>query len=267
MKKHLIILLLIVAQMQSNVFAQLLNTGWKSPTALHAPNNWTNPQNVFVSDDVYATVAHQSGCRCPFMDLSWDDGVNFTTYNLFGPYGTMDSFDTQGDSTDDWGHTWTTTELSDPIFVLRIWNPSTLIRQGYAAFQFGIPAGSSISGIEVRVEDHGDSNYVQEFVDVIEARVFYNSPNAVNEIYAGNSPVNVYPNPAHNTIHFLFGNNENRIQLQIINLSGQVVQEKIYENIIADVDYNSDINRLSPGIYFVNFISGQRTVNTRIIKQ
>ena len=267
MKKYLLFLLLTGTQIRSNIFAQLLNTGWKSPTITHLPNGWTNPQNAFLSDNVYATVVHQSGCRCPFMDLSWDNGVTFTNYNLFGPYGTIDSFDMQGDSTDDWGHVWTTTELSDPVFVLRIWNPSTLIRQGYAAFQFGIPAGSGISGIEVQVEDHGDSNYVQEFVDVIQAKIFYSAPNAVNEIYADNSPVNVYPNPAHNFIHLLFAKDESKMQLQIINLSGQLIQEKVLEKIIAGADNKLDISQLSPGIYFINLISEQRIVNTRIIKQ
>src|SRR5262245_51211950 len=117
MKKYLPVILLLLCQNHTKLCAQLQNTGWKSPSATHAPNGWTNPQNAFASDDIYTTVAHQSGCRCPFVELSWDNGTNFTSYNLFGPYGTMDYFDIQGDSADDWGHFWTTTELSDPVFV------------------------------------------------------------------------------------------------------------------------------------------------------
>jgi hypothetical protein len=267
MKRYLTIAALLVIHTQANVFAQLQNTGWKSPTATHLPNGWTNPQNAYISDNVYTTVAHQSGCRCPFVELSWDNGTNYTSYNLFGPYGTSDSFDTQGDSTDDWGHAWAVSELSDPLFVLRIWNPSTLIRQGYSAFQFGIPAGSSISGIEVQIEEHGDSNYVQEFVDVIQARVYYYLPNAVNEIYSNSNLINVYPNPATNFIHLRFGDEEGRLQLQIVNLSGQIMQEKILESVISGSDYTMDMSHLSAGIYFINIISNQRIINTRIIKE
>jgi type IX secretion system substrate protein len=267
MKKYLIIILFLLLQTRANVFAQLQNSGWKSPASTHAPNGWTNPQNAYASDDVYTTVAHQSGCRCPFMDLSWDNGTNYTSYNLFGPYGTSDSFDIEGDSTDGWGHAWIASELSDPVFVLRIWNPSTLIRQGYSAFQFGIPGGSSISGIEVRVEEHGDSNYVQEFVDVIQARVYYYLPNAVNEIYSNSNLVNVYPNPANDFIHLRFGHEEAKLQLQIVTLSGQLIHEKRLEGVIAGSDYKMDICHLSPGIYFINIISDQRIINTRILKE
>ncbi len=109
MKRYLLILPLY-GLFCTTAFSQLQNTGWKSPSATHAPNGWTNPQNAYASDDVYATVAHQSGCRCPFMDLSWDDGISYTPYKLFGIFGTSDIFIAEGDSTDDWGHVWTATD-------------------------------------------------------------------------------------------------------------------------------------------------------------
>src|SRR6185436_14210473 len=263
MKKYLIGLFLLPIQ---NLYAQLQNTGWKSPSAIHAPNGWTNPQNAYLSDDIYTTVAHQSGCRCPFVELSWDDGTNYTSYNLFGPYGTIDSFGTQGDSTDDWGHPWIASELSDPVFVLRIWNPSTLIRQGYSAFQFGIPAGSNISGIEIRIEEHGDSSYIQEFVDVIQAKVYYSLPNGINQIYSGNGLINLYPNPADKVIHFRAGFEEDKLQLQILNLSGQLLLEERVDHITPGDDHTMDISFLSPGIYFLNIVGDKRIINARFIK-
>lgn len=246
-------------------FAQLQNTGWKSPSATHAPNGWTNPQNAYVSDDVYTTVAHQSGCRCPFMDLSWDDGTSYTPYKLFGIFGTVDFFITEGDSTDNWGHAWTVTELSDPIFVLRIWNPSTLIRQGYAGFQFGIPPGSTVSGIEVRVEEHGDTAYITEFVDVIQARVYYYAPTVVNEVYADSYPVSVYPNPAQDKVHIRVNDNEGKMQVNIFNASGQLMNEMSFPASAANGDYVADINHLEAGMYFINIITAGKSINTKLI--
>jgi hypothetical protein len=243
----------------------LQNTGWKSPSAIHSPFDWTTPEKAYVSDDTYATVIHGSGCRCPFMDLSWDDGTSYGTSNIFGPYGTIDSYRTQGNSTDGWGHTWNDYELSDSVFVLRIWNPSTLLKQGYAVFGFGIPSGSSISGIEVQVEAHGDSNFTKEMVDHIQAKVYYYLPTAVNEIYADNNPVRVYPNPAHQSIHLRFSNDESATQLQILSMEGRLVSEKTLEEKISGNDYTFDVSHLSSGIYFLNITTASRTINTRVV--
>ena len=169
MKKQLHVTIFLVLLVHAAVFSQLQNTGWRRPAATHLPDDWTDPQNAFSSDDQYAQVIHQSGCRCPFMDLSWDDGTSYSSSNIFGPYGITDSYRTQGDSTNGWGHTWTDSELSDSSFVLRIWNSSTLLKQGYANFGFGIPAGSTISGIEVEVEARGDTGYTLDMVDAIQA--------------------------------------------------------------------------------------------------
>ncbi len=267
MKKQLLPVIFCVMISTSVSSAQFLNTGWKRPTATHFPNDWTNPQNAFGSDDMYAEVLHQSGCRCPFMDLSWDNGTNYSSSNIFGPYGTTDSYRIQGDSTDGWGHSWTDAELNDSTFVLRIWNSSTLLRQGYANFGFGIPAGSNIGGIEVRVEAHGDSSYLMDFVDIIEVNVYYLLPTPVNEVYSSLGPVNVFPNPAHDAIHMHFIRDSENEKIQIINIRGQMVAESIFSNILAGNDYAMDVSRLEPGIYFLNIVNGQRAINTRIAIQ
>jgi len=248
-------------------YAQLQNTGWRRAGAIHLPNDWTNPHNASGSDDQYAEVVHQSGCRCPFMDLSWDDGVNFTSSVIFGPYDTTDSYRTNGDSTDNWGHAWTDDQLGDSAFVLRIWNSSTLLKQGYSHFSFGIPSGSSIAGIEVRVEAHGDSSYLTDFVDNIEARVYYLIPNAVNEIYLHDHAINIFPNPAHGLIHFRFAHDVGDQKIQLINLQGKVISENFFPATLEGNDYAMDIRSFSPGLYFVNIIGETKTVNARVAIQ
>jgi hypothetical protein len=232
--------------------AQLQTTGWKRATATHFPNDWTNPQNAFGSDDQYAEVLHQSGCRCPFMDLSGDGGTSWSSSNIFGIYGTTDSWRTQGDSTDGWGRSWTDAELSDSNFVLRIWNSSTLLRQGYANFGFNIPAGSTISGIEVRVEARGDSGYTMDYVDVIEIQVYYSLPTAVHEFTTKSGLQSVFPNPATDYISFRF----NKLtEIRLIDLQGQVLETKTFETTTGTLD----VTRYAPGIYFLQESGGSMT--------
>lgn len=156
------------------LFASAFSTGFQSPSATPAPNGgWVNPENAFASDDVYTEVPHGSGCRCPFLYLSWNNGVNYTSANIVGPFGTTDNTMTTGSSSDLWGHAWTESELTNANFRLKIANPSTLIEQGYGDFNFNIPPGSVITGIEVRVEQHGDAGFTMEYVDHIQVNVHY----------------------------------------------------------------------------------------------
>ena len=245
-----------------SAFAQLQNTGWRRPMATHAPNNWTNPQNAFGSDNQYAEVIHQSGCRCPFMDLSWDDGVNFSNSVIFGPYDTVDTWRTNGDSTDNWGHSWSDSEFSDSLFVLRIWNSSTLLKQGYSHFSFGIPAGSVPSGIEVRVEAHGDTGYTYDMVDAIEANVYYYLPTKINEAYADERLINVFPNPAHDQLHLMLEKENSFQHLQIVNAAGEIVLSQVISDNNAE---HLDISRLAPGVYFLNVMGEKEFVRAQLM--
>jgi hypothetical protein len=263
MEKYLLLSFVLFTQV--NVHAQTQNTGWKSPTAIHAPNSWTNPQNAFVSDTLYATVIHQSGCRCPWIDLSWNNGTAYTNNNLVGPFSTVDSYQSVGSDTDKWGRAWIPADFIDSVFALRIANPSISIKQGYSGFGFGIPSGSTIKGIEVQVEEHGDSAFTIEYVNVIQVRVYYDLPTPVNEVYAGNNLVSVYPNPTHNSAHFRLSKDSGKVQIQILNLAGQQVEETELVDISKDTDYPLDMSHLSPGIYFLTITTVERVVNTRIV--
>src|SRR5687767_15693871 len=99
-------------------FAQ--STGFMSPTNTAMPNGFTNPTLAFVSDNQWASVAHQSGCRCPFIYLSWNGGTNYSSAQLLGPFGTVDQTAVAGSPTNTWGHSWTDTELSNSNFRLKI---------------------------------------------------------------------------------------------------------------------------------------------------
>lgn len=264
MKTLLRLLIFISLLHAGDAFAQLQNTGWRRATNTHFPNDWTDPQYASGSDDFYAHVAHQSGCRCPFMDLSWDDGNNFTSSVIFGPYGETDSYRTNGDSTDNWGHAWTDSELGDSVFLLRIWNSSTLLKQGYSKFGFGIPSGSTISGIEVRVEAHGDSAFTVDYVDNIEMNVYYLLPTQVNDAYAADHEVSLFPNPAKNFFKLRFRKDVETLSVQVLNLQGQLVSSCGFSNVTAATGVRIDANALAPGIYFVNLTFDSKTVNTKL---
>lgn len=50
--------------------------------------------------------------------LSWDGGSTYTGYKFFDTPTANDNIDTVGSYNDNWGHIWTTTELSDSNFVV-----------------------------------------------------------------------------------------------------------------------------------------------------
>jgi hypothetical protein len=219
MKKLLPFFLLLIS---SSAFAQ--STGFMAPTATPAPNGgWTNPSNAFASDDVYTTVPHQSGCRCPFLYLSWDNGVSYTSADIVGPFGTTDYTMAAGGPADLWGHAWTDTEFTNANFRLKIANPSTLIEQGYGDFNFVIPAGAVIVGIEVIVEEHGDSTYTTEFIDAIAVNVHYTTTTSVS-VNSFTSGISVFPNPASTdfTIEHLSPTTQ---RIALVDMSGRVVME------------------------------------------
>ncbi|HRY31550.1 MAG TPA: T9SS type A sorting domain-containing protein [Bacteroidales bacterium] len=169
--KTILSLIILILTAHVDTIAQF-STGFKSPVGFSAPNGWTNPALAFHSDDQWTTAPHQSGCNCPFVYLSWNNGQNYTPSQLFGPFGTADGIQLRGGSADTWGHNWTAAELSDAAFLLRLTNSSTLIQQAYK-FSMGVPAGAVINGIEVRLEGHGDANHSNDYVDHIEVNVHY----------------------------------------------------------------------------------------------
>jgi|GEM_PF-1795357 len=239
------------------------DTGWLSPSSTAAPNGWTNPANAYKSDDVYTTVAHGSGCRCPFLDMSWNGGVNYTAQKLVGPFGTTDGVGVAGNSTDLWGHAWTDSELSNTNFLFRIANPSTIIQQGYVNFNFNIPANATINGISVQVEQHGDANYTMEFVDLIQARVYYTLTTGI-ENGTFNSMIFVSPNPANENVNVRMTDNVGGIQqVRILDVQGKLVSNTVYENSTESADINT--SDLSSGIYLLQVVNTEGNMTSKKI--
>jgi hypothetical protein len=254
MKKLLPILLFALP---AAVAAQ--STGFLPPSSTPAPNGgWNNPSAAFVSDDVYTDVPHQSGCRCPFLYLSWDNGVTYSSLNLVGPFGTTDNTMTAGSPTDTWGHAWTDTEFSNANFRLKIANPSTLIEQGYGDFNFTIPAGATITGIEVRVEEHGDSAYTTEYIDLIEVNVHYTLSTGISA-NAFNSGVSMYPNPATSQLN-VTGIAAGTKRIALMDMAGRTVMETM--NITSD-QFVFDVAHLPRGMYMLLISDQQNGTLTR----
>ena len=126
------------------------DTGWKSPTSDGAIwNNWTNPSNAYVDNANYATLSgiktqdygtftldvdagsvritgievgvkgykEQAGDTTMGIQLSWDGGTNKTaSQNVVISGGSVEAMNSVGGNWNDWGHTWTTDELSNANF-------------------------------------------------------------------------------------------------------------------------------------------------------
>jgi len=131
------------------------STAAKFPTAVHAPNYWTNASNAFSNDAVYATDAtnaHQqgystfvlsvpagavidgievkgigkvsSGAGTLGVNLSWNNGGNWSNQKTASLTTSRTPF-TLGGAADNWGRTWASGDFSDGNFVLRVENRST----------------------------------------------------------------------------------------------------------------------------------------------
>ena len=256
MKKQLLHFLVLICP----VFASAQSTGFQSPTATAAPSGgWTNPTDAFASDDVYTTVPHQSGCRCPFLYLSWDNGVTYTSPQLVGPFGTVDNTMTAGSSSDTWGHAWTPAELSNANFRFKIANPSTLIEQGYADFNFTIPVGATITGIEVSVEEHGDSAYTTEYIDLIQVNVHYTVTTGVTENSFA-SAVRVFPNPASTTLT-IDRLSPGTQSIRLYDMAGRIMHETM--DINSDV-YMISVADLPAGMYLLEIRGAEGNVNRKV---
>lgn len=179
------------------------DTGWKSPGTVVSDNavgikTWSNPSNAKVSDNNYANILWNP------LGLLWDYTVKLVdeSGSVVGDNKSnvteLDSSDTYrvyGGSSDDWGGTWSDTDINDSDFgvVFQIteddlgtpWIFSEYLKA--TNFGFSIPSGATIDGIEVRVEQKvhivEDSDppppeepvegYTEAHVDHIQIRVYY----------------------------------------------------------------------------------------------
>jgi hypothetical protein len=121
-------------------------------------NNWINPSNAFTANGVYTHVIDVSN-YADAVSLSWDSGSTWTSFsypNYVFLVTDVEQVMTIGSDVDLWGRTWTDTEFSNANFRIRVCvraSGSTCkggTEQDWENFNFGLPSGATIDGIEVQ---------------------------------------------------------------------------------------------------------------------
>jgi hypothetical protein len=79
--------------------------------------------------------------------------------------------------------------------------------------------------------------------------------------------ISVYPNPAEGVINMIITNGENQIDLQIIDIRGQIVYKELLDNIPHEFTHKVDVSALSRGVYFVEMVNSKRFMIKKIILQ
>lgn len=138
--------------------------------------NFTNPSNVYTSNNVYATAVATSGALV--VDLSYDGGTSWTN-TLTKTFTGSDSALTYGaGSTELWGRSWTRADMVDANFRVRVTHGN--FSQIYKTF--GFTTGTDIlTGIEVSIE----ANYATATlsIDLVNVKIYYGT--SVLTIQAG----------------------------------------------------------------------------------
>jgi len=147
------------------------DVGLKSPTAYDDDYDaWSNPHEALSSNDDYAGAMRNGemndwynfnfgvpegasidgiavnieGCSLGIassvkeVELSWDGGGSYTSENKQNTFGTTDSTETYGGSTDKWGRTWDDDEFSNVNFRVRVERISAPIVSGIDHIQVNV---------------------------------------------------------------------------------------------------------------------------------
>jgi len=158
------------------------NTGWVSPTSTEGTwgDWWSNPTNVYALDDIYASWEASGGSSAG--DIGAEIRVGGSRFS--SKYGTL-PWQVQGelvlgglsDNCDGtYGGDWTLEEFAKDNFILilsaKYWAYSS---QGYGGFDFNLPVGSTIEGIEVSItgERNTMTTYQGYYIDELKVKVYY----------------------------------------------------------------------------------------------
>jgi hypothetical protein len=162
------------------------DTGWVSPGTVVSDDAvgtvaWSNPSNAKASDDSYAVCSvldYFGSITDKVVKLVDETGSivgdnNADTNTSWSHYDTTASY---GGSDDLWNVTWTDTDINDSDFgvVLQatVSNDSEYLKA--TNFDFSIPSGSTIDGIEVQIEKKfSDQALFNAYVDHIQIKVYY----------------------------------------------------------------------------------------------
>jgi hypothetical protein len=129
---------------------------------------FTNPGNIYTSNNVYATYTAPDGVVTA--ELSKDAGVTWTsplTVTLTGS-DTTQTFGTG--STELWGSSWTRADMVDSLFRIRLSHSTTGAVQIYKTF--GFATGSELlTGIEITIE--GNFATTTMSLDLLQVKIYY----------------------------------------------------------------------------------------------
>jgi hypothetical protein len=79
--------------------------------------------------------------------------------------------------------------------------------------------------------------------------------------------ISVYPNPAGGVLNIAITNGKKQINLQIVDVRGQMVYKESLENIPLEFTHKVDVSAFSRGVYFVELFDSKRFVIKKIILQ
>lgn len=127
---------------------------------------FTNPGNVYTSDNTYATLAATSGVLS--VEISKDAGANWSTA-LTKTFGAADTLETYGSgSTELWGLSLTRADMVDANFRVRVSHGS--ISQVYKTF--GFATGTDVlTGVEIAIEAKYATSTIS--IDLIKVKIYY----------------------------------------------------------------------------------------------
>lgn len=243
------------------------STGFINPTSTALPSGFSNAVYGMVSDTLWATLENLSNCRCPYLYLSWDGGATYTSVvENTGQFDTMDTWRMVGSPTDTWGHNWVDSEFSNSNFRLKIANPSQTVFQGYSTFNFNIPTGAIINGIEVNVQFHGDPLFTIDYLNALLVDVFYTSIEGIPSVISLSNKINLFPNPAYDKLTLTM-NGISDLSYSLFSIDGKMIIEKNIGTINSDVSTDIMLNNIPSGIYILRLISKEEVEYRKIVIQ
>ena len=144
------------------------DTGWKSPTT--AIGQWTNNNNALSEDGNFATLEAVGSFGInviPWTDEITSVGGYTLTNNVWGDSNAF--MEILGF---DWGHN-PPLELDqlDSLYI-ELEEEETMSILAVSGFDFsGIPSGSTINGLDIRVKGYKSGDIF--YVDVVQAKIYY----------------------------------------------------------------------------------------------
>jgi hypothetical protein len=180
---------LYVDNVQMKVFYEPLNTGWISPGTVVSDDTvgtkaWSNPSNAKASDNSYATASETdwpgdvNNIYDYMVKIVKGGSVSGTNKATNTDIDGTDTYYTFGGSSDLWGNTLTSSDINNSNFgcvisyAINEGSPTLTEYLKCSSFGLNIPSGSTINGVQVRVEAKRDPSYTCN-VDHIQIKVYY----------------------------------------------------------------------------------------------